>query len=774
MHKLDKPNVLLNIYDHSPQSMVVYRPWTIDHRLTKFLTMKYIYTTFLLLIFSLTTFAQVALNRPDVPFFVGTDKLDLALTGGLNNPQFSEVDLNNDGIQDLFIFDKTGDVVMTFLNGGTANEVDYTFAPEYVEGFPNFKKWVLLRDYNCDGIQDAFCYSQMPGVAGVTVYEGYYDNDKIAFTLAESLIRYPGFNQFPTNLYVSSEDYPSVHDLDNDGDLDILTFSISGGWIEYYENQSQEEGNGCADLDYELVDNCWGRFYESGVTNSLDLSPSPDSCINNPNFIGRSPADGVHIGSSLLNFDIDDDGDNEILLGDVSFTDMVLGINGGNADTAWMNDQIIGFPDYTTPVDIPIFPAAFYMDVNNDGSKDLLAAPNARNVSENYYCSWFYENTQSTTLPLFDYQQNDFLINEMVDYGSETAPAFFDHNGDGLLDIVIGTYGFFQAGGNYMATIALYENTGTTTLPEYTLVDDNYANLQATPDLRALNPSFGDFDDDGDLDMLLGEEFGKLLYFENTDTGNGLAVFPSFTAFQNIDVGQFSAPYPIDIDRDGLLDVVIGERNGNLNYWRNIGTAQVPDLVEEDNFFGNIDCRELGFTEGYCDPVIIDDNGEYVLYIGSEPGNIRRYINIEDSLAVGLGFEKADSLFGGIVQGARTRLDVADINDDGNLEYLVGNRRGGFTLYSAGDILISTTAPELPDFVFNIYPNPTTDELAISFAQPLTQSAELSIFSALGQQLYQSTITENTRVDVSQFARGIYFCRVQIGERVVVKKFVKS
>ncbi len=736
--------------------------------------MKYIYLLTLTIFLFTFTQAQPTLERPDIPVFENTERLDLALTGGMNNPQFSEVDLNNDGIQDLFIFDKTGNVSMTFINGGTPNQVDYKFAPKYAKNFPNFIRWVLLRDYNCDGIMDAFSYSQVPGVAGVQVHEGYYDNNEIKFTLAEDLIKYPGFNNFPTNLYVSSEDYPSVHDLDNDGDMDILTFSISGGWIEYYENQSVENGNACNDLDYRLVDNCWGRLYESGVLNALELSTGKDSCVNNPNFIGRGATDGVHVGSTLLNFDIDNDNDYEILLGDVSFTDMVLGINGLNADTAWMNDQITGFPDYTTNVDIPIFPVAFYMDVDNDNVKDLLAAPNARNISENYFCSWYYHNSQATAEPLFEYRQNDFLIEKMVDWGSETAPAFFDHNSDGLLDIVIGTYGRFEAGGNYIATLALYENTGTLDYPEYTLVNSNYANVQATPDLRAINPGFGDFDADGDMDMVIGEEFGKLFYFENMDIGDGLAVFSSFTPLQNIDVGQFAAPYPVDMDRDGLLDLVVGERNGNLNYWRNEGSGTNYNFVETNTLLGNIDCRELGFTEGYCDPVIIDEGGEYVMYIGSEPGNIRRYINIEDSLMTNQGFELADSLFGEIVQGNRTRLDVADINGDGALEYLVGNRRGGFTLYSAGEVLTSTQTPIVTDFTFNIYPNPANDQLNISFPQMLTQQADIRIFSALGQQLHHSITTENTQISLDHFAHGIYFCQVQIGQDVVVKKFVKG
>jgi hypothetical protein len=40
---------------------------------------------------------------------------------------------------------------------------------------------MILRDYNDDGIQDLFAYSDVPGIDGILVYKGYYENDRIAF-----------------------------------------------------------------------------------------------------------------------------------------------------------------------------------------------------------------------------------------------------------------------------------------------------------------------------------------------------------------------------------------------------------------------------------------------------------------------------------------------------------------------------------------------------------------------------------------------------------------
>ena len=56
--------------------------------------------------------------------------------GGMNSCQFGEIDLNLDGINDLFVFDRHGDRIMPFINSGTAGTIDYDFAPEYVDNLP--------------------------------------------------------------------------------------------------------------------------------------------------------------------------------------------------------------------------------------------------------------------------------------------------------------------------------------------------------------------------------------------------------------------------------------------------------------------------------------------------------------------------------------------------------------------------------------------------------------------------------------------------------------
>src|SRR3990172_4498071 len=112
------------------------------------------------------------------PFFQRNDDIQVKIdgniitnpwAGGLNFIQASAIDLNLDGIKDLFIFDRTGNKIRTFINNGTVNAVDYTYASHYESIFPNLHDWALLRDYNCDGKEDIFSYSDIGG--GFKVYK---------------------------------------------------------------------------------------------------------------------------------------------------------------------------------------------------------------------------------------------------------------------------------------------------------------------------------------------------------------------------------------------------------------------------------------------------------------------------------------------------------------------------------------------------------------------------------------------------------------------------
>src|ERR1700674_2720040 len=87
---------------------------------------------FIFIIFFNSAIAQPYFTRVDtVPVTENSNTLRFPWEGGLNFCQFSAIDLNQDGIKDLFVFDRTANKVNCFINKGTANKVDYVHAPIY-------------------------------------------------------------------------------------------------------------------------------------------------------------------------------------------------------------------------------------------------------------------------------------------------------------------------------------------------------------------------------------------------------------------------------------------------------------------------------------------------------------------------------------------------------------------------------------------------------------------------------------------------------------------
>lgn len=141
--------------------------------------------------------------------------------GGLNSVQFGELDINRDGLKDLFAFDRQGNRKSCFINDGIYNTVSYSFRPEYNDLLPELYEWAIFADYNGDDKVDIFTYS--PNWAGMKVYKNVSDNilkfESVVSPYLKSL-----YGEMYLNLLVTEVDYPGISDVDNDGDLDILTF----------------------------------------------------------------------------------------------------------------------------------------------------------------------------------------------------------------------------------------------------------------------------------------------------------------------------------------------------------------------------------------------------------------------------------------------------------------------------------------------------------------------------------------------------------------------
>ncbi|MBI3462221.1 MAG: VCBS repeat-containing protein [Planctomycetes bacterium] len=149
-----------------------------------------------------------------------------------------------------------------------------------------------------------------------------------------------------------------------------------------------------------------------------------------------------------------------------------------------------------------------------------------------------------------------------------------DFNGDGLADVISGSYspGYLylfakQADGTYAAGETIKDKEGKSIKVGY-----------------ASHVYAADWDNDGDLDLVIGNIQGEVYYVEN----EGSRKENSFGKPQKLKVGDKelrvghgdSGPILADWDGDGLLDLLVGGGDGSVSFHRNIGTKTEPRLAE--------------------------------------------------------------------------------------------------------------------------------------------------------------------------------------------------
>ena len=725
---------------------------------------------FLLLCFFVITRSESQSLYPDYRFTVleNSDTLLFPFAGGLNSPVFAELDLNGDNINDLLIYEKTTGRILTFLNNGSANITDYHFAPQYISSIPKLSEWVRSYDYDCDGDLDLFTYTisyvfSPLGEGAIKLYRNDYSaSTGLAFTqVTNELIT--TYNNVPAVIPASPVNLPAIVDVDGDNDADILTFALSSSFVEYHRNFSMDSTGICGGFIFHHDPLCWGLFKLSGVENKAILNSNCLSIPDNAN---------LHSGSALTAFDQSCDGDIDIINGDILGSNLLYLQNTGSASSAFISYQDSLFPSYDVPVNFYNLPSAYYIDGDNDGKKDLLVSGFL--PGEDFNNVLFYRNTTDNCTNHFQYIQNRFLVHDMIDVGTGSTPTFFDVDQDGLMDLIIGNdYYYSIITSQKVSHLSWYKNTGTALLPQFTLMNNDFANISSLGILGAY-PAFGDLDGDGDQDLLIGDVNGELIYYRNN---GGIPNIFSFVValYQNIDVGSNSMPQIIDIDRDGLNDLLIGERSGVLNYYRNTGTAANPIFTLITSNFGGVNVLRPPAIQGNSVPVLYDVNGSYELLVGSESGYIYHYLNIDGNL--GGTFTLADSAFDSIFEPTRVSLARYDIDNDSYADLVTGNYCGGIRFYTHHNATGVITQEDDAGTLFDIYPNPVTSDLTIQFKKALKNKlARLKIVDATGRTLLSETIAVDSHAMISTQAipNGFYLLQLTVDGNLYNKKLIKE
>lgn len=725
----------------------------------------YFWLLIILLFFHHSTYSQNFKRFDYLQVSENGNQLHYPWTGGLNSVQFGKADVNHDGKKDLIVYDKSNQKFCVFITL-SSNSTIYKFDANYATHLPEINGWMIVKDYNCDGVDDIFTYNNE---GNIKVFTGFFRNDTLNYKLQQDGFYYIGSGDL-VNVYCADVLKPAIVDVNLDGDLDIISFDVFGTRLNYYENQQKELSLPCDSLFFNKTDYCFGNVRDSFSS----IYALRDTC----NFkFGRLNGNEQiqHTGSTIDAIDADNNGAIDVLIGSVSINTITMLYNFGNTSYASILSQDVNYPSTNISYNTNSFASPVFIDIDNDNKRDLLVST-FDNGASNVNNIWFYKNSKINKLDL-KLQQKNFLLDNMIDAGENSIPCFYDVDGDGLKDMLIGSGGFRD---NATTTYRLlyYKNIGTFDYPKYSLQNNDFLDI-STFNIKDIAPTAGDIDNDGDADLLVGMLDGKIIYWENTSTiGNPPnLVFRTFlkdSSNNQISIGANATPLIVDLDKDGKNDLIIGERNGNINFYKGNSLTSAKFSFVTDSI-GKIRIKSQTSAFGFTQPSVVDINGDNKLdlILGTNQAGLIWYNNVEDnwnSRMSNASFVVNDYL------GLRTSACFDDITGDGKLEMLTGSTDGGLIIFSQDAPAFQPTAilsNSVPKLEVSLFPNPSNNQLNIVFTQAY-KNIIVEIFNLLGEKLLSKQYQQenNILINTNDFANGIYLIKISNDKNESVQKVV--
>ncbi|MCK9203729.1 MAG: T9SS type A sorting domain-containing protein [Bacteroidales bacterium] len=459
-------------------------------------------------------------------------------------------DIDNDGDLDLITGGFTG--LNLFANTGSAGNPVFEKVTGFFDGLDVGMNPVPdLADLDNDMDPDLITGLSESGILKIYINTGTPSSAQ--FTEGNSTII------GDVGLYA----YPVFHDLDSDGDQDILSGRDEHGFI-YYQNTGTMvnpiwETNttvfeGTGDLTYwnspDLVDLNGDSKPDlvfgsaSGPLNYYLNAGSPAAPVWQENTTLFGGVLDVGGASNPYFFDFDYDGDLDLFsgsqLGDIKYFENI----GTATGPAWLENS-----GYFTSLKHSIYSAVAIGDVNGDSLPDAIVG----DLSGKLY---YHRNTGSGFVLVSIALGN-------INLGGWSSPRLVDLDMDGDLDIVAG---------NEAGNLAYIQNQGTPASPFWALIPNYFAGIDVGSNCV---PAIADIDQDGDPDILTGNLWGDVQYFEN----QGTSWIENPGPFQGITGGQNATTALADLDADGDPDLTMGEYGGTFDYYKN--NAIIAGLGEQ-------------------------------------------------------------------------------------------------------------------------------------------------------------------------------------------------
>ncbi len=316
-------------------------------------------------------------------------------------------------------------------------------------------------------------------------------------------------------------------------------------------------------------------------------------------------------------------------------------------------------------VDVVAFSAPTFADIDGDGDLDAFIGANDGTIR-------YFTNDGSGNFTEVTGSGNPFDgvdVGGAIPFTDNADITFVDIDGDGDLDAFIG-----EGDG----VINYFENDGSGNFTEVTGTGNPLDGVDVG---FASTPTFADIDGDGDFDAFIGSFDGTINYFENDGSGNLTQVTGTGNPFNGVDVGYSSDITFFDIDGDGDLDAFIGDEDGRINYFENDGSGNFTEVTGSDNPFYNVN---VGGTSkvAFAD---IDGDGNVEAIVGEFDGVISYFTptNTPPATSDSVFVEQTGTAnpFDGLDVGVFTAPTFADIDGDGDLDAFIGEDEGNINYF---------------------------------------------------------------------------------------------
>ena len=521
---------------------------------------------------------------------------------------------------------------------------------------------------------------------------------------------------------------------------------------------------------------------QAGQNNMLyinDTNGNFTSVADDPIVMDMMPSDGATFA------DIDNDGDLDGFVVNWYNKNNLAYINDGTGkftqvlDGIWVNH--FGYSE-----------TAAFGDYDNDGLVDLYVT-NSAGTKKNF----LYKNLGGNNMELVT------GISPVTDLFSSRNVSWSDIDSDGDLDLYVTNENGEKEN--------LYRNNGGGSFEKMTDL------IITTDGFNTMSSSWGDIDNDGDLDLFLANDGSKNQLFRNE--GNFVFTRVLTTDVSKVNAKSFSSAWA-DIDNDGDLDLFVtnafqnGQRLKN-NLYLNDGTGHLTEVTNEvvvmdegwsyGCAFGDYD------NDGFQDLAVATTrfgNVDEADYLYHNNGNSNHWLmvslegNVSNKSAIGAKVRVKAIVNGTAVwqmreisaQSAycsqndmRAHFGLADATlvDSMVIEWPSGIRqyRTGVLPNQILDIeedLVNAVREALPSFGFKVFPNPTNSviQMEAQFSESL-KVLMVEVFGDTGQVIYKTTFSNVSghwqhQIDLRKFqlTPGQYIVRVGNGLSAEERKII--